>query len=258
MSKLAKCVAAGLAVVAMHGAQAGTITDTYIGASAPNNADVIGRSDYYDITSATITRVDSVLKVVISTVFSGKAGTPTSGTTPVGYGDLFLSNVWTPAGTDAGHVTDNMDNGTLWKYGIALTDAARVLNTTATTALYKLNGTINDYNIKSSNTVMTNAGLGGDIYRTNQSDVVNTAGQVTKMANTGTMSLATNTVTFSIDIAGTDMMNWNSFAMHWGETCQNDVIEGITSVGSVPEPASIALLGLGMAGLIAARRRKAA
>jgi hypothetical protein len=39
--------------------------------------------------------------------------------------------------------------------------------------------------------------------------------------------------------SSSELLNFTSFAMHWGETCQNDVIEGATSV--VSAPASIAL-----------------
>ncbi|UUZ52795.1 PEP-CTERM sorting domain-containing protein [Massilia sp. H-1] len=50
---------------------------------------------------------------------------------------------------------------------------------------------------------------------------------------------------------GTDLANSHELAMHWGETCQNDVIEGAVDV---PEPSGIALAGLGL-GLLALRRR---
>jgi hypothetical protein len=39
-----------------------------------------------------------------------------------------------------------------------------------------------------------------------------------------------------------------------GETCQNDVIEGATSV--VPEPGAIPLAMLGLGAMLAIRRRK--
>jgi hypothetical protein len=44
--------------------------------------------------------------------------------------------------------------------------------------------------------------------------------------------------------------------MHWGETCQNDVIEGQVSL--VPVPGALPLTGLGLMMLGLARRRRGA
>ena len=265
MGIINRLLATALALAAVH-AQAGTITDNYVGSDSHGYGDVIADSTYkstYQISQAVITRVGTILTVAISTGFAGKAG---SSGTPVGYGDLFLSNVWTPNGTATDqYSTDNMANGTVWKYAVALSDADRKNNAATTTTLYKMGGTTNAANIYDSTKVMADDGKGSWTFRTGQADIVNkNAGTAATIAKNGANNItggfkaddANDMVTFTIDIAGTDMMNWTSFAMHWGETCQNDVIEGITRV--VPEPGSIALLGLGLAGMLAATRRKRA
>ena len=58
---------------------------------------------------------------------------------------------------------------------------------------------------------------------------------------------------FKIKASSTDLLNYSSIAMHWGQTCQNDVIEGEVNV--VPTPGALSLMALGLVALGATRRR---
>ena len=64
-----------------------------------------------------------------------------------------------------------------------------------------------------------------------------------------------NELGFKLDMTETDLINFNSFAMHWGERCQDDVIEGATSVVSAPGGIRLVMFGLGA--MVFRRRRQA-
>jgi hypothetical protein len=260
MKKLYSVVFAALAMLAVHGAQAGGITDigntAYWGGNDHGIGDVIGASTY-DIQGATITRVGTVLTITIATNFAGHAGAD-SWSTPkgIGYGDVFLANAWNPAGTDAHHLSDNAANGTKWSYGFSLDNRWSNNSADNTFKLYKLNGTSNAANILNSGSFMQ---CGTQCtYRDGQATAVktvNNAANVEWTGLTGKYSITANKeLKFTINVASTDLVNFASFAMHWGETCQNDVIEGVTSV--VPAPGSLPLLGLGLGAMLVLRRRQ--
>lgn len=98
-------LAALLALLAMPGAHAGRIGDIGIntnwGADNRVAGDVIGASTY-DINGTPITRAGSVVMVTIASNVAGNAGSDTRAAQGgIGYGEVFLSRVWNPLGTDA-------------------------------------------------------------------------------------------------------------------------------------------------------------
>lgn len=251
-----------MAMLAMHSAQAGGISDvgvnSYWGADGHGYNDVIGSSTY-DISGATITRVGSVLTVTIATNFASNAGiAPGSAPGGIGYGDVFLAKTWNPFGTaaDTHHLADNASNGTLWSYGFNLDN--RWSNSGGKFTLYKLNGATNAANVLTSDSFMSCATGTQCYYRNGQAVAVNTAtsnsANVYNTQLTGDWTVSAGLLTFKINVATSELLNFSSFAMHWGETCQNDVIEGATNV---PLPGSLPLLGLGLGAMLVLRRRQA-
>jgi hypothetical protein len=249
-----------IALFAATQARAGGISDTgvnaYWGSDSHGYGDVIGGSTY-DIQGATITRVGNVLTIAIATSFAGHAGIePTMAPGGIGYGDLFLAQTWNPYGTDAHHESDNDNNGTLWSYGFALDN--RYSNTGGTFKLYQLNGKTNDANVIDSEKFMSCTLGSACYYRNGQATAVNTNNNpnVAYTGMTGSWTVTANQqLKFTINLVPTsDLLKYTSLAMHWGETCQNDVIEG--QVSMVPLPGALPLTGLGLLMLGLTRRRK--
>jgi hypothetical protein len=252
---LASLLLAASSLLTMQSASAGSIADNYVGGDSHGLGDVIGGS-VYDISGAVITRFDKVLTITIGTSFAGHAGADASTVYGgIGYGDLFLSQFWNPAGTAAnGYLADNSTNGTKWTYGFALDN--RYSNTGGTFKLMKLNGTTNAADILDSNEVMKCRV--SCVYRNGQETMVDLASKTVANTNlTGNWSvLADKSIQFTINVGSSELLNFTSFAMHWGETCQNDVIEGV--VAMVPTPGTLPLMGLGVLAMMGMMRRKKA
>lgn len=251
-------ISAAAVLLATSSAQSATIMDNYIGANNHGYGDVIGNVNNFQINFMQAAISGTVLTVSINTTFAGKGDNglfsgSTFGNTGIGYGDLFLSRSWTPNG-DGTHNYENDDasNGTVWDYGFSLDNRWMNENDSGTGVLYSLDASLNSANIN-----MSDSFLSRGYFRNNQEVAVDRDSlSTTALDNAGSWGITNDTVDFTIDLAGTGLLDGSELALRWEFTCANDVIEGAMAVPEVPVPAAVWLFGSGLIGLIGVARRK--
>jgi len=245
------------------------LPDTYLGGADHGYGDVIGDPRLFDIHSAEVVRANGRLRVDIRTNFIGKVGVYPSLTRNgkgIGYGDLLLGGAWTPfvkpgdpsSANTVGHIFDNATNGTWWRYALSFDDPWSKAASGAF-SFYRLSGT------NAQNLVITEELFKpGAIVRTGQAVRVDRAAPTVALLGTGSWQVSGGPdarLSFDLDLSldpSGRLEAWDYLSLHWGMTCNNDAIEGGVALPSVPEPGTLSLLGLGVAGGFAARRRRRA
>ncbi len=231
-----------LAAIITSGATAAyDLNDTYIGGNDPR--DVIGGLADYDTLGLNATISGTLLTIDIHSNFAGKAEygystyqtqTAASGWgNGIGYGDLFLSS-----GTSTSP----------WEYGLSIDD--RWSATGGAADLFALGGTSADY-LLSDDFIST-----GD-YRHGEAVAVDSGSASVSQIGYGnwTVNEADQIISFSVDIAGTNLDPINGISLGWGMTCANDLIQGSVKATDIPEPGALGLVGIGLLGTIIGRRR---
>ncbi|MSR15469.1 MAG: hypothetical protein EXR86_13100 [Gammaproteobacteria bacterium] len=239
---------------AAFSASAVPLIDSYVGSNAYGHGDAIGLDSYFDIERAEVERGNGLLTVDVYTNFVGHVGVYPSATPGgIGYGDLFLGGHWTPFG-NAGdkYASDNASNGTHWTYGLSFDDRWST-GASGTFTLYALDSLNNLDNV-----MLTDEFFGNNVtVRRGQAVAVDRSSSTVRSLKSGTWSIdePTNRLTFMLDLSGLESLAMDEYlSLHWGMLCNNDAIEGGVELPSVPEPAVLSLLGLGLFSALTPRR----
>lgn len=222
------------------GTQAYTIYDNYYGANAHGYGDVLGESEYFDVSRMDVNFNNGTMIVDIYSRYFNNIGI--YGTQ---LGDLFIStHGWHPYG-EAPYLSDNASHGTTWDY-VAVLD-----NHLATSGHFSL------YEISDGGNIVLSYGPSGSTWRDGQA--VQFAPAPTGSPKfTGTWSIGTSSDTDDYLRFTINYNSWGSgpFGFHWTMSCANDVIEGEDPPIPTPEPATMLLLGSGLIGLSFGLRKK--
>lgn len=167
------------------------------------------------------------------------------GTRDTTYGDLFVStDGWSPHGEiGSGYRTDKYGTGESWEYALSTTSGN----------IYS----VDPANIWLSNQEFADPHYHDDWYRHFQ-EVLYKPESEEAPAGTFAFSHAGNLISYAFNLSDFGL-TWEdelNLGFHWAMTCANDVIEGGIHKAAVPEPGTMLLLGMGIAGLGAAGRKK--
>lgn len=253
------------------------------GSSYYTTMDLIGSVGEYEVSSMEVNTSSSELTFRIYSTFFDNIGTnPSSNGNGVELGDLFLSSDgWSPFTAGTNNQYDNSLNGEEWEYGLAL-DSHDGSTTSGSLSLYEINNTgdnatdnillvddiHNDGNRRYGQEVQVDTSKSGDISETFvpghsgwQNFISYYLTGSWQIYGLGTAADDTDDyleLTMSWSYSGWSLFEYlglvDDIGVHWTMTCGNDVVEG--SSDPVPEPATMLLLGAGLAGIAGFKSRR--
>lgn len=226
-----------------------TITDNYIGGQ-PYPAswfgrDYIGAKDYFDVQKLVVDVVGGNLEVKVYSTFFNNVGIY-----DIGLGDLFISTNGYVAPADS--TLDTFYNSpNNFNYALTTQHNGVGLGSAGTSTLFANSDTTTGLSYVSE----------GHPFRQFQGVQYVGEGEGLGFGGWSIADVAGSeydVLTYTIALSSLGLSSNTAFNLgfHWTMTCANDVIEGGYQYNPIPEPTSMALLGL--AGLVAAKRRKRA